>query len=59
MDSRVSRSEYERRMHRVVETIDRQLDQPLDLQTLATKGSTYDPQTGVFDCEICIPVVPL
>jgi AraC family transcriptional regulator len=23
------------------------------------KGSTYDPRTGVFDCEICIPVVPL
>jgi AraC family transcriptional regulator len=23
------------------------------------KGSTYDPQTGVFDCEICIPVIPL
>ncbi|MDD5035285.1 MAG: GyrI-like domain-containing protein [Methylococcaceae bacterium] len=23
------------------------------------KGSTFDPNTGVFDCEICIPVVPL
>jgi AraC family transcriptional regulator len=23
------------------------------------KGSTYDPETGVFECEICIPVVPL
>jgi AraC family transcriptional regulator len=23
------------------------------------KGSTYDPETGVFDCAICIPVVPL
>jgi AraC family transcriptional regulator len=23
------------------------------------KGSTYDPATGVFECEICIPVVPL
>ena len=22
-------------------------------------GSTFDPNTGVFDCEICIPVVPL
>ena len=22
-------------------------------------GSAYDPATGVFDCEICIPVVPL
>jgi len=22
-------------------------------------GSSYDPATGVFDCEICIPVVPL
>lgn len=23
------------------------------------KGSTYDPETGVFDCAICIPVIPL
>jgi AraC family transcriptional regulator len=23
------------------------------------KGSRYDPQTGVFECEICIPVVAL
>ncbi len=23
------------------------------------RGSTYDPKTGVFDCEICIPVAPL
>ena len=23
------------------------------------KGSTWDPKTGVFDCEICVPVVPL
>ncbi len=30
-----SRSEYETRMHRVVEYIDRNLDQPLDLDTLA------------------------
>jgi AraC family transcriptional regulator len=22
-------------------------------------GSSYDPATGVFDCEICIPVIPL
>lgn len=22
-------------------------------------GSTYDPTTGIFDCEICIPVTPL
>jgi AraC family transcriptional regulator len=22
-------------------------------------GSSYDPQTGVFDCQICIPVAPL
>jgi AraC family transcriptional regulator len=35
MASRGSRHEYERRMHRVVEYIDRQLDQPLDLGTLA------------------------
>src|SRR5438874_13456669 len=35
MSSRDSRSEYESRMHRVVEYIDRQLDQPLDLDTLA------------------------
>jgi AraC family transcriptional regulator len=30
-----SRLEYERRMHRVVEAIDRRLDQPLDLASLA------------------------
>jgi AraC family transcriptional regulator len=35
MASRDSRSEYERRMHRVLEHIDRELDQPLDLATLA------------------------
>lgn len=35
MRSRDSRSEYASRMHRVVETIDRQLDQALDLETLA------------------------
>ena len=35
MTSRNSRSEYERRMHRVVAHIDEHLDQPLDLQTLA------------------------
>lgn len=35
MASRDSRSEYESRMHRVVEYIDRQLDQALDLDTLA------------------------
>lgn len=23
------------------------------------RGSRFDPQTGVFDCEICIPVAPL
>ena len=23
------------------------------------KGSTYDSKTGVFDCEICVPVTPL
>ncbi len=23
------------------------------------QGSSYDPRTGVFDCEICIPVAPL
>ena len=23
------------------------------------EGSRYDPQTGVFDCKLCIPVVPL
>jgi AraC family transcriptional regulator len=22
-------------------------------------GTTYDPQTGIFDCDICIPVEPL
>ncbi len=30
-----SRIEYERRMHRVIEAIDRRLDQPLDLASLA------------------------
>jgi AraC family transcriptional regulator len=35
MASRDSRSEYERRMHRVVEHIDQHLDRPLDLATLA------------------------
>jgi AraC family transcriptional regulator len=30
-----SRIEYERRMHRVIEVIDRRLDQPLDLASLA------------------------
>lgn len=30
-----SRAEYERRMHRVIEAIDRRLDQPLDLASLA------------------------
>lgn len=30
-----SRSEYARRMHRVLEHVDRHLDQPLDLETLA------------------------
>lgn len=33
--ARASRSEYESRMHRVLEHIDKQLDQPLDLSTLA------------------------
>ena len=23
------------------------------------KGSKYDPETGVFECDICIPVVPI
>jgi AraC family transcriptional regulator len=23
------------------------------------EGSSYDPATGVFDCELCVPVVPL
>ena len=23
------------------------------------QGSSYDPKTGVFDCKLCIPVVPL
>ena len=23
------------------------------------RGAAYDPQTGAFECEICIPVVPL
>src|SRR5258708_10289616 len=23
------------------------------------RGSSYDPKTGVFDCEICIPIAPL
>lgn len=35
MTLRDSRSEYEARMHRVVEYIDRQLDQPLNLDTIA------------------------
>jgi AraC family transcriptional regulator len=33
--SRANRSEYERRMHRVLEHIDRHLEEPLDLGTLA------------------------
>src|SRR4029077_17942250 len=35
MSSRGSRTEYEKRMHKVLEHIDRHLDQPLDLATLA------------------------
>src|SRR5437764_7645952 len=35
MHSRDSRSEYERRMHKVLDHIDRQLDKSLDLVTLA------------------------
>jgi AraC family transcriptional regulator len=35
MTSPRSRAEYDGRMHRVLEHIDRQLDQPLDLETLA------------------------
>ena len=35
MSSRDSRSEYERRMHKVLEHIDRHLDEPLDLAALA------------------------
>lgn len=35
MSSRDSRSEYERRMHRVIEHIDRHLDRPLDLEAVA------------------------
>jgi AraC family transcriptional regulator len=35
MVSRNSRSEYERRMHRVIAHIDEHLDQALDLNTLA------------------------
>ncbi len=35
MTSRDSRAEYERRMHRVLEHIDRHLDQALDLEALA------------------------
>ena len=35
MATRDSRSEYESRMHRVVEFIDQQLDQPLDLEMLS------------------------
>ena len=35
MTSSDSRIEYERRMHRVIEAIDRRLDQPLDLASLA------------------------
>jgi AraC family transcriptional regulator len=23
------------------------------------EGSSYDPATGVFDCKLCVPVVPL
>ena len=33
-----SRSEYRSRMHRVLETIDRQLDLALDLETLAAEA---------------------
>ena len=83
-------------MHRVLAHIDKQLDQPLDLETLASfkgtvadieaawiamlrdwlpssglqldgrvmfeyypEGSSYDPATGIFDCKLCVPVVPL
>lgn len=35
MPAHDSRSEYASHMHRVLETIDRQLDQPLKLETLA------------------------
>src|SRR5437764_2907191 len=35
MHSRDSRSVYERRMHKVLDHIDRQLDKPLDLESLA------------------------
>src|SRR5712664_1184373 len=35
MESRDSRSEYVARMHRVLEHIDRHLDEPLELDTLA------------------------
>ncbi|AXQ29346.1 AraC family transcriptional regulator [Solimonas sp. K1W22B-7] len=34
-DAPAARAEYERRMHRVIEHIDRHLDQPLDLERLA------------------------
>src|SRR5207249_8434504 len=35
VQSRDSRSVYERRMHKVLDHIDRQLDKPLDLESLA------------------------
>lgn len=61
MAPRDSRVEYERRMHRVLEYIDRHLDETLDLDVLADVAlfSPYDSKTAVFDCEICIPVAPL
>jgi hypothetical protein len=54
MPAHDSRSEYASRMHRVLETIDRQPDQPLKLEI-----ADCDPQTGAFACVICIPVVAL
>jgi AraC family transcriptional regulator len=109
-----SRSEYARRMHRVLEHIDGALDQPLDLDQLVGSGeyltttppggryavmrfrgredeigaawssllrdwlpssglqldarpffeyyptdAGYDPRTGMFECDICVPVAAL
>src|SRR5258708_34825342 len=42
MTSPRSRAEYDGRMHRVLEHIDKQLDQPLDLETLA-KVAHFSP----------------
>ena len=43
MPSRDSRSDHTSRMHREIETINRQLDQALDLETLACGVAHFSP----------------